>query len=482
MFDLMYRKFYLLVIAYLIKLKEAQKASLAFIFASIFQQGISFLITPFFARMLSVEEFGLVSVYNSLVDIIGPVAMLSLSAGIFNVGMVDFENSKNYFMSALLGLSNIATILTMGIVYIIDVLNPSIIGLPKSLIELMFLYFLFYPAVRFWSARQRFELKYKYLTLLTLTIAVLAPTIGLCAVLWGNGNLGVLRLWGTNSILILFGVALHFKIVCDGKKVFDKHIWKYAITFSLPLIPHYLSMYILASSDKVMIRELSGIYEAGLYGLAYTASMIINVVWSSIQGSLTPYVYDKLKKNQLHKISEVASKCIVGFSIVCLLANLVAPEFMIILGGEKYLNSVPILPPLISSTLFMAMYNLFSMIEFYYKKTIRIMLATSFAAFINIVFNYLAIPVFGYVSAAYTTLLCYILYCIFHYLNMKSIEPRRIYDLRFLAMLSIIFIILSLSSVLIYPYALVRYGIVGLVMVIAIYNRKKINVFATTRK
>ena len=65
------------------KLGAGQKSAIAFMFASLIQQGISFLITPLFTRILSTEEFGVVTVYNSWVEMIGTVAMLSLSSGIF---------------------------------------------------------------------------------------------------------------------------------------------------------------------------------------------------------------------------------------------------------------------------------------------------------------------------------------------------------------------------------------------------------------
>lgn len=455
-------------------MSAGQKSAVAFMLASLVQQGISFLVTPLFTRILSTDEFGVVTVYNSWVEMVGTVAMLSLASGMFNVGMMDYEGKRDSFTSALLGLSNIATIITMVLFYVGSILFPEIISMPKSLFVLMFLYFIFYPATRFWMARQRFEYKYKALSVVTVASAFASPLVGLAAVLSLKGDLGVIRLWGTNSILIIVGVVFFCNTIRKCPKIVDKGIWSYALKFSLPLLPHYMAMHILATSDRVMIQTMSGNAEAGLYGLAYTASMIICVVWTAIQGSLTPYVYEKLKKDEIEKIAPVAEPCIIFFSILCFVVVLIAPEFMNILGGEKYKESVQLIPPLLASVFFMEMYNLFSMIEFYHKKTFRIMCATVVAAVVNIVLNYLLINRFGFVAAAYTTLLCYALYTIFHYLNMKKIEARKIYNIRFLVCYSIIYVAACLLCLRIYPYALIRYVVLLIMIIVMIAKRKKI--------
>jgi O-antigen/teichoic acid export membrane protein len=162
------------------------------------------------------------------------------------------------------------------------------------------------------------------------------------------------------------------------------------------------------------------------------------------------------------------------FSVLCFAVVLIAPECMLILGGAKYKESIYVIPPLIAAVLFMEMYNLFSMIEFYYKKTVKIMFATLMAAVVNVVMNYFAIKQFGYIAAAYTTLICYIAYCIFHYLNMRSIEPRKIYNIRFLTLYSIGYVVACLLCLLIYPYTVIRFILLGLIFIALLVNRKKI--------
>ena len=61
----------------------------------------------------------------------------------------------------------------------------------------------------------------------------------------------------------------------NGKKYIQKKYWKYALAFNIPLIPHYLSNYVLSQSDRVMIGKMVGNDKAALYSVAYTISTMM---------------------------------------------------------------------------------------------------------------------------------------------------------------------------------------------------------------
>lgn len=64
--------------------------------------------------------------------------------------------------------------------------------------------------------------------------------------------------------------------------------------------------------------------------------------------------------------------------------------------------------------LFSLAYGIPAIVEYYHKKTIYISIGTIGAAVVNVVLNYIFIPKFGYVAAAYTTLFSYAMYYLFH--------------------------------------------------------------------
>lgn len=452
-------------------LSPAKKSALVYMIGSYIQYAISFLVTPVFSRLLTTGEFGLVTTYNSWTEMIGPIATLSLYAGFFNVGMVDYENDRDSFTSSMLGLSFVSAAISMLLFTVVNILFPTVIALPSSLIVLMVIYYFVFPATRFWMARERFEYRYKKLFLVTMTIAFMAPAGGLTCVFLSKGNAGIARLYGTNLIHIVLGITFIAVLLRRNRSLFNRERWKVALGFSIPLIPHYLAMHILSASDRVMINSFTGREHAGIYGMAYTAATVVTAAWTAINGSLTPYAYSKIKERDFKPMARASMICIVGFSGICLIICVVAPEVIMVLGGQKYLESIKLLPPLLAAVVFMEMYNLFSIIEFYHKKTKLVMMATVAAAAINVGLNYICIKMFGYTAAAYTTLFCYILYCLFHYLNMRHIEKQVIYNPKVLTAFSAIYVALCFACLLIYDYPIIRYGV--LMSAVIVFSLKR---------
>ena len=211
--------------------------------------------------------------------------------------------------------------------------------------------------------------------------------------------------------------------------------------------------------------------------MAYTASMAITTAWTAIQGSLSPYVMKNLKKKQYEPISRVGISCIVLFSVLCIAVCVIAPEIIQILGGAKYQESIRLIPPLIAAVLFMEMYNLFSFVEFYHKKTTAIMFATMGAALLNVVLNLIFIRLYGYQAAAYTTLVCYMVYCLFHYLSMRRIEPEKIYNMKILMAISAVYLAACFGCLLLYDRPILRYSLVGVILLAAFWQRKRLIAF-----
>lgn len=135
-------------------------------------------------------------------------------------------------------------------------------------------------------------------------------------------------------------------------------------------------------------------------------------------------------------------------------------------------------PPLTVSVYFLFVYNFFVNIELYYEKKVLVTIASCITAVLNIILNYIAIKYWGYIAAAYTTLICYVFYAIIHYIFMKNIlknkNVKNMYDGRLILILSIGVIVLSIFVNWLYTYMVLRYLFVLLILLICILNRNVI--------
>ena len=136
---------------------------------------------------------------------------------------------------------------------------------------------------------------------------------------------------------------------------------------------------------------------------------------------------------------------------------LIAPDFMIILAPESYLEAKNIIAPVILSIYFMFLYSFFVNIEIYNKKNKYMAISTFIAAVGNIVGNYVLIPVFGYKAAAYTTLFSYVLLMILHYIFLTYLFKLNIYTIKMFICPIVFMIIMTTISLLTLEIIVVRY-------------------------
>ena len=83
------------------KMPITTKAAVWFTICNCISSGITFLSMPLFTRLMSSSQYGVVTVYNSWVQMFSVFATLNLSAGAFNNGMVKFSDDRNRYSSSM---------------------------------------------------------------------------------------------------------------------------------------------------------------------------------------------------------------------------------------------------------------------------------------------------------------------------------------------------------------------------------------------
>ena len=454
------------------------KASIWYTICNVLQKGISFITVPIYVRILTTAEYGKYAVFQSWRDILIIFVTLNLYCGIYTKAMVDYEDDRDRYTSCMQGLGTVIT----GIFFVIYLVKyqfwNSLFEMNTITMILLFLYYVCYPALSFWSVRQRVQYKYVSMVVVTMVTSVLTPVVSLVLLLCTDLR-EVAVIWGYLLVQIAFGAFFYIYQFLKGKVFYVADYWKHAIKFNIPLIPHYLSLIVLGQADRIMIKEICGEDKAGIYSLAYQVSSIMNIIIAAINGSLVPWSYENLKKKNYAKIASLGNGLCVLMGVMTLGVAMISPEIIWILGGKTYMEAKWIVPVVALSVYFTFCYNQFCTVEFYYSKTQFIMVASSLGAVLNIVLNAIFIPMFGYMAAGYTTLVCYVFFAFFHYLFMKKICRERlngvaVYDVKKMVLISLVLLITTAISMMMYNTYLIRYGCILLMGVVVLLNYKKI--------
>ena len=77
------------------KMSNMGKATLWFLLCNVLQRGLSVITVPIFTRIMSTEQYGYVTVYNSWLQILLLICTLRLDYGVFYKGLSKFKEQKH---------------------------------------------------------------------------------------------------------------------------------------------------------------------------------------------------------------------------------------------------------------------------------------------------------------------------------------------------------------------------------------------------
>lgn len=436
--------------------KTVINAGIWYTISSFLTKGIAFISTPIFTRILSSEEYGEYSNFVAWAGIITIIATMDMHATV-NRARYDYEDLDGYLSTIAITGTAVAFIL-WRVVRLFPDFFMRIFSMDMGWIDLIFITTMVSPALMLLQAKNRIKYKYKTYVALSFGSAFFSTLISLVLVFLMKDKL-MGRLIGHYGTFFLVDLCVYTFIIIKGKH-FKLAEAKYALLICIPMVPHLLSKYILNQSDRIMIKYFCGSTDTAYYSLAYNCAMIPMMLATATNIAWSPWLSEQIHKNKFEKVRKASYFYILFFYAVIIGIFLFGPEIVMILGGEKYAQAIHILPPVVMGSVFQFLYNLYVSLEQYAKKTVGMAIGTTAAAFINIVLNWLLIPRFGYVAAAYTTLVGYACLLVIHFFLAKRTGYSQAYDAKFIffsvsVLLAVMLLILWLySKVLIIRYLL----------------------------
>ena len=100
------------------KMNIIAKASFWFLICSFMQKGITFIVTPIFTRLLTTAEYGRFNVFTSWEYMLNIIVSLCLSFGVYQQGLVKYEDDMKKFSSSMQGLT-LFLVLLWTIIYLV---------------------------------------------------------------------------------------------------------------------------------------------------------------------------------------------------------------------------------------------------------------------------------------------------------------------------------------------------------------------------
>lgn len=464
---------------------QGAKSAVVFTLAILVSRGLAFITTPIFTRIMPADQVGIVGLYTSSFAILSSITSLGLNSGGFMVGMKDYEDKRSQYISSILSLTTLASI----VFFIAFILSPSfwtnLLGLPKGLIILMVLACILTPAYEFWLMRQRYEYAYKKAALITILTSFTSTLLAVVAVILTREEpscLGEVRIYVSIGCSLLVYLVFWFVQLKKGCVFYNREFWTASLALGVPLLGHSFASQILSVSDRILIGKYVDNSAVGIYTTLYTVGSLALMLWGAINSSYVPYLFRNIEsKETRNSVSKTSVQLLSLFSAITICVSIMAPEVVQILAPSEYYEHVRIIPPIVAGVFFIAVGNFYSNILVFCKKTIPIMLSTIIACIASVFLNILLIPKVGFEVAAYNTLFSYVLFallqafCSYH-IYTRQYEGKFVYNNIKILFITLVTILMCLICIPLYSYNILRYVFAGFILTIVVYLYAKKNI------
>lgn len=439
-----------------IRTSLALKAGTWYIVSSVMVKSISVITTPVFTRLMSKEEYGVVSTFITWYSLLLVFCTLNLTYSIGRAKL-DFPGRLDNYIGSMQMLSALVTLCISAVILAFIEPVSEFMELNTVEIILLLVYLLFSPAISFAQNGFRYRYRYKENVAVAWYTTVSSVVFSLLLMFTVDYDRAILRIAGIVFPTVVLSIVFWIISILKGNISLDREFWAYGLKLSLPLVLHTVSLNILAQSDRIFIMKNCGAADVGVYSLVYSYGGLISIITNSIAEGWLPWFHDSYFAGEFNTIRRNVKPIVLLGCYLTLGCIALAPEAVLLLGGEKYMSGIGCIPPIVLGILCQYIYTHYVNIELHLKKTKFVSTGTIFAAGLNIVLNALFIPVFGFVAAAYTTLFSYMCLLFIHCFITRKILHVKLYDdiFMFAAMGGTALVAVGITFT--YKYTFIRY-------------------------
>lgn len=448
--------------------KKSLNSAIWYTISNIIAKGITILLTPVYARILSTNEYGVYTNFVSWQNILVIIFTLDLSSTVLRARF-DYKKDKEFasYVFTIAIFSIVFPMICAGALLLLGNRTwEMLLSLDFKYIIILYVIIMFSSLLQIFQAEQRSQVKYKLSSLVTLLYGVTSFAVPL-ALLWFIEDKLDALLIGVMLNIVIWSVLFFIYFLLQKRDKIKFEYIKYALYIALPIVPHLLANILMGNSDKVMINSMCGPEYAALYGVVFTCATAISLLRNSLNSAWVPWFYKEVAEKNYVKVRKVSSIFIDLFSAGTIVVCLLGPEIVAIIGGSKYMEAVTLVPIIMLGCYYNFLYVFYVNIEFYEKKTINISKITIVTAVINIILNYFGIKLLGYQAAAYTTAICGLLTIFLHYLTTRSMNNAEICDNKLIFRRALEGILVVALSILLYNYNIIRWIILIILFIVA---------------
>lgn len=387
---------------------DAFKSFFTYFMSNISVALIPFIMLPILTRYLDPSDYGRVAIFTAFLSVITSISGMGLNSFITRKY---YDNDKKEYEIAN-SISTGICIVAFNVFIILIILLSFYFLLGNSfIVDISFYYVLtaciaalfsniVYARLSQWQVEKQ-PTKYAFLQVSQALINLLfSVSLVVFLKLNADGRVGAhfiaIILSGSMALFLLNKDNLLSLRNSSLKSI--KEIYR----FGLPMLPHFLGIFLISNVDKFIINPLLGIDKVGIYAVAAQLSGAMILIYDSLNKTILPVLFDNLSNDtNKEKIVSYSYMYILFTISTCLLFFIFGEVLIDLLAGEKYIEAGNVIGWLALGHAFGSVDQMFTNYIIYSKKTARLSFVTILSGTINCILMFIFIYNFGLLGAGY---------------------------------------------------------------------------------
>lgn len=377
-----------------------------YILGNIINIVIGIITIPITVRLLSPEQYGKATFYETILNLISLFSFLGIDQGFMRYYYEEKEECRgNLFLKCLL-----LTLCSFFVIYLlIGIFFRERIIFNNEVYYLLFFGCLSYIVNRFVILVIRMKQHMQLYSVIIIINQILKFILIL--ILYNK--------YGNNYQIIIFSIIFTNFISILLGMYFERESWKSSqkmkvgineiVEYSFPMCFSVLAMWVFQSSDKIMLKYFSTDYQLGIYSASFKLVAILNLIQQAFTTFWIPFAYEKHSKDKENlKFFKNFFENIQILIFIGIMLVFFTKDIIVYFLGENYIETKKVFPFLIFIP---TMYILseITVLGLIFKKKSKVNMGlTVGVSILNILLNFIFINKIGARGAAISSGLTYI--------------------------------------------------------------------------
>ena len=406
--------------------KELGKHSLIYGLGWFASSLASILLLPLYTRFLTRTDYGILEMIDSMRGIL----IILMLAG-FVPAMARFYHSASSASErkAVVSTAIWVTLFSATIWGVVSLVNDTYlaiwilgnknmafyidVGLAILFFEVLYIvtsnYFNLEKSVVFVS----FSLFKLILNIAANIVFVVVFELGAKGMLYGSLLSGsVVCMIITVYCFYLNGIRIDFRLLLSMTK------------FGIPFVPSILCAFLIHNADRYLLQNYMSLSVVGIYGLGYKLPFMLNTVIIGSFGLIwnSAVIYDISKnKDAAYQYARITTYFVTIFVVAQYFLFVTAPIVVKLLMAPDYHDAYRVTQVVSIGMCFYCLHSFFTTGAFIKDKTWFLPFSYFTSALINVLLNWWLIPKYGYLAAAWNSVITYFVFSCVGFFVFRSI-------------------------------------------------------------